>query len=79
MQLDALERQSIPDTDAMSLTYLPDGGNWTITSPVQSPVEANNSEQSPVEATKPPVEAKNSKQSPVEAQIINESPITCIT
>ena len=60
MYLDALERQSIPDTDAMSLTYLPDRGRWTITSPVQSPVEA----------TKPPVEAKNSKQSPVEAQII---------
>ena len=52
MYLDALERQSIPDTDAMSLTYLPDRGRWTITSLVQSPVKANNSEQSPVEAIK---------------------------
>ena len=46
MYLDALERQSIPDTEILSLTYLPDRARWTVVLKVQSPVEAIEQHQS---------------------------------
>ena len=62
MYLDALESRAIPDTETISLTYLPDRARWSL------PIEANKSNQSPVEANKP-------NQSPIEAQTNNQSPI----
>ena len=53
MYLNALESQSIPDTD-MSLICLPNQAHLTVQSPAievtKSPPEANSSRQSPVEA-----------------------------
>ena len=46
MYLDALERQTIPDTETLSLTFLPDIARWS------SPIEAKQSNQSPTEANK---------------------------
>ena len=44
MYLTALERQTIPDTETLSLTFLPDTARWS------SPIEANKPNQSPIEA-----------------------------
>ena len=72
--LNALESQSIPDTDTLSLIYLPNQARSTVQSPAMEVTEEN---QSPVEVTKSPSEANNSRQSPVEAKtILNKSPIT---
>ena len=45
MYLNAFESQSIPDTDTLSLVYLPNQARWTDQSPVdvtKSPAEGNN-------------------------------------
>ena len=75
MYLNALESQSIPDTDTLlSLIYLPNQGRSTVQSPA---IEFTEQKQSPVEVTKSPSEANNSRQSPVEAKtILKKSPIT---
>ena len=68
MFLNALESQSIPDTDTLSLIYLPNQARLTV----QSPSDCGNRtvNESPVEVKKSPSEANNSRQSPVEANII---------
>jgi hypothetical protein len=64
MYLTAYEEHTIPDTETISLTYLPDLARWFPLDirTEQSPVEANNLNQSP---DKSPVEANNLNQSPV--------------
>ena len=53
MYLNALESQSIPDTDTLSMIYLPNQ--------VRSPaIEVTAQNQSPVEVIKSPSEANNS-------------------
>lgn len=66
MFLNALENQSIPDTETLSLVYMPSQAHWTV----QLPMEDTDLEQnhSPVEAIclrQWPSEANNSKQSPL--------------
>lgn len=74
MYLNALESQRIPDTDTLSLTYLPNQARSTVQSPA---IEVTEQNQAPVKVTKSPSEANNSRQSPVEAKtILNKSPIT---
>ena len=74
MYLNALESQSIPDTDTLSLIYLPNQARSTVQSPA---IEVTEENQSPVEVTKSPSEANNSRQSPVEAKtILKKSPST---
>ena len=75
MYLNALESQSIPDTDTLlSLIYLPNQGRSTVQSHA---IEFTEQKQSPVEVTKSPSEANNSRQSPVEAKTtLKKSPIT---
>ena len=70
MYLNALESQSTPDTDMMSVIYLPNQGRSTVQSPA---IEVTEQNESPVEVTKSPSEANNSRQSPVEANIIANS------
>ena len=71
MYLNALESQSVPDTDTFSLIYLPNQACSTVQSPA---IEVTQQNQSPVEVTKSPSEANNSRQSPVEAKtILNKS------
>ena len=65
MYLNALESQRIPDTDTLSLVYLPNQARSTVQSPA---IEVTEQNQSPVEVTKWPSEANNSRQSPVEAK-----------
>ena len=73
MYLNAPESQSIPDTDMLSLIYLPNQAHWTFQSPATEVTEQN---QSPVEVTKSPTEANNIRQSPVKAKtILNDLPI----
>ena len=56
MYLNALESQNIPDTETLSLIYLPIQARWKVQSPTEvtkvtkSPEEANSSTQSPFEA-----------------------------
>ena len=53
MYLNALESQNIPDTETLSLIYLPNQAHWKVQSPTEvtkSPAEANNSTQSSFEA-----------------------------
>ena len=57
MYLNALESQSIPDTDTLSLIYLPNQARSTVRSPV---IEVTAQNQSPVEVTKSPSETNNS-------------------
>ena len=57
MYLNALESQSIPDTDTLSLIYLPNQARSTVRSLA---IEVTAQNQSPVEVTKSPSEAKNS-------------------
>ena len=74
MYLNALESQSTPDTDMLSVIYLPNQGRSTVQSPATEVTEQN---ESPVEVTKSPSEANNARQSPVEANtFLNKSPIT---
>ena len=74
MYLNALESQNIPDTDALSLIYLPNQARSTVQSPA---IEVTEQNESPVEVAKSPSEANNSRQLPVEANtILNKSPIT---
>ena len=71
MYLNALESQSIPDTDTLSLIYLLNQARSTVQSPA---IEFTEQNQAPVEVTKSPSEANNSRQSPVEANtILNKS------
>ena len=49
MYLSALESQRIPDTDTLSLIYLPNRARSTIQSPA---IEVTEQNQSPVEVTK---------------------------
>ena len=73
MYLNAPESQSIPDTDMLSLIYLPNQAHRTFQSPATEVTEQN---QSPVEVTKSPTEANNIRQSPVKAKtILNDLPI----
>ena len=67
MYLRALESQSIPDTDTLSLIYLPNQARSTFQSPATEVTEEN---QSPVEETKSPSKANNSRQWSVEAKTI---------
>ena len=67
MYLNALESQSTPDTDMLSVIYLPNQGRSTVQSPA---IEVTEQNESPVEVTKSPSEANNSRQSPVEANTI---------
>ena len=74
MYLNTFESQSIPDTDTLSLIYLPNQAHSTVQSPATEVTEQN---ESPVEVPKSPFEANYSRQSPVEANtILNKSPIT---
>ena len=57
MYLNALESQSIPDTDTLSLIYLPNQARSTVRS---SAIEVTAQNQSPVEVTKSSSEANNS-------------------
>ena len=57
MYLNALESQSIPDTDTLSLIYLPNQARSTVRSPA---IEVTAQNQSPVEVTKSPSETNNS-------------------
>ena len=57
MYLNALESQSIPDTDTLSLIYLPNQARWMVQSPA---IEVTEQNQSPVGITKSPSEANNS-------------------
>ena len=77
MYLNALESQSIPHTDTLSLIYLPNQARSTVQSPAIDH-EVTEQNPSPVEVTlKSPSEANNSRQSPVEVKtILNKSPIT---
>ena len=70
MYLDALERQTIPDTETLSLTFLPDIARWS------SPIEAKQSNQSPTEANKTNQSTTKANQSPIEAQNNTQSPVT---
>ena len=56
MYLNALESQSIPDTDTLSLIYLPNQARLTVYSLA---IEVTAQNQSPVEVTKSPSEANN--------------------
>ena len=49
MYLNALESQRIPDTDTLSLIYLPNQARSTVQSPA---IEVTEQNQSPVEVTK---------------------------
>lgn len=74
MYLNVLGNQRIPDTDTLSLIYLPKQARSTVQSPA---IEVTEQNQSPVEVTKSPSEANNSRQSPVDAKtILNKSPDT---
>ena len=69
MYLNALESRNIPDTETLSLIYLPIQACWKVQSPTEvtkSPEEANCSTQSPFEAN-------NLRQSPVEANVSTQS------
>ena len=57
MYLNALENQSIPDTDTLFLIYLPNQARSTVQSPA---IEVTEQNQSPVEVTKSPSEADSS-------------------
>ena len=57
MYLNALESQSIPDTDTLSLIYLPNQAHSTVRSLA---IEVTAQNQSPVEVTQSPSEANNS-------------------
>ena len=57
MYLNELESRSIPDTDPLSLIYLPNQAPSTVRSPA---IEVTAQNQSPVEVTKSPSEANNS-------------------
>ena len=59
MYLNALESQSIPDTDMLSLIYLPNQGRSTVQSPAIE-VTGQNQSPAPIEVTKSPFEANNS-------------------
>ena len=68
MYLNALESQNIPDTETLSLIYLP----IQACSKVQPPTEVTEVTKSPEEAnssTQSPFEANNLRQSPVEANV----------
>ena len=56
MYLNALESQSIPDTDTLSLIYLPNQARSTVRSLA---IEVTAQNQSPVEVTQSPSEANN--------------------
>ena len=56
MYLNALESQNIPDTDSLSLIYLPNQAYSTVQSPA---IEVTEQNESPVEVTKSPSEANN--------------------
>ena len=56
MYLNALESQSIPDTDKLSLIYLPNQARSTVRSLA---IEVTAQNQSPVEVTQSPCEANN--------------------
>ena len=62
ISLNALESQSIPDTDTLSLICLPSQACSTDQSPA---IEVTEQNESPVEVTKSPVEANT---------ILNKSP-----
>ena len=57
MYLNALESQSIPNTDTLSLIYLPNQANSTVQLPA---TEVTEQSQSPIEVTKSPSEANSS-------------------
>ena len=49
MYAKTFEQQSIPDTETLPLTYLPNRAVWPSTRPNQSPIESNNvTNQSPI-------------------------------
>ena len=49
MYVKAFEQHSIPDTETLPLTYLPNRAVWPSTRPNQSPIESNNAlNQSPI-------------------------------
>ena len=56
MYLNALESQSIPDTDTLSLIYLPNQARSTVRSLA---IEVTAQNQSPVEVTQSPSAANN--------------------
>ena len=62
MYSNALDSQSIPDTDMLSLIFLPNQAHCIVQSPA---IEVTEQNQSPVEVTKSPAEANNIRQSPV--------------
>ena len=69
---DVLESQNIPDTERLSLIYLP----IQACSKVQPPTEVTKVTKSPEEAnssTQSPFEANNLRQSPVEANVSTQS------
>ncbi len=71
----ALRNQRIPDTETLSLDYLPDRARWFT---IQSPIEAHSSNQMPIEAhgsNQMPIEARNANQTPIEAHSSNQTPI----
>ena len=77
LYLQALRNQTIPDTETLSLDYLPDRARWFT---VQSPVEAHNSNEMPSEAhnsneNMPIIEAHNLNEMPIEAHSSNEMPV----
>lgn len=79
MQLNALESRNNPDTETLSLIYLPNQARWKVQPPTEvtkSPTDANNSTQSPFKANnlrQSPVKASYSRQSPVEANVSIQS------
>ena len=65
MYVKAFEEQTIPDTETLPLTSLPDRARWTLTRDDAKPsaIEQN---KSPIEANKPSaIEPNKSKQSPI--------------
>ena len=71
--------QNMPDTETLSLNYLPNQARWKVQSPIEvsnSSAEANNSTQSRFDGNslrQSPAEASNSIQSSVEANISTQS------
>ena len=77
--MNALESRNNPDTEKLSLIYLPNQARWKVQPPTEvtkSPSDANNSTQSPFKANnlrQLPVKASYSRQSPVEANVSIQS------
>ena len=77
--MNALESRNNPDTETLSLIYLPNQARWKVQPPTEvtkSPTDANNSTQSPFKANnlrQSPVKASYSRQSPVEANVSIQS------